>query len=162
MWAKGLVIRIFSAAAKVAEARPSAKRSANAFARVAVIQSFSVPQLSVGPRQMNPLDKPFKIPREEIKELIPNIGACYATDRITLDGMKVGYMYRDQPNNDVDSGWRFFSGDESQEYADNPDNISIYAVNTICNYDQSIIPFLNAPIGSAFGRVEDTDEFKSE
>ena len=65
---------------------------------------------------MNPLEKSFKIPGDQIKQLIPNMGACFATDRITVDGMKVGYMYREEPDKDVDSGWRFFSGDESQDY----------------------------------------------
>jgi len=111
---------------------------------------------------MDPRNKPFKIPGDQIKELIPNMGACFATDRITVDGMKVGYMYREEPDKDIDSGWRFFSGEESQEYADNPDNTSIYAVNTICNYDSTIIPYMNAPIGSAYGRIEGTDEFQPE
>lgn len=111
---------------------------------------------------MDPREKAFKIPGDQIKQLIPNIGGCFATDRITVDGMRVGYMYREEPDRDIDSGWRFFSGDESQEYVDDPDNTSIYAVNTICNYDPDIIPFLDSPPGSSFGRVEGTDEFKPE
>jgi hypothetical protein len=71
-------------------------------------------------------------------------------------------MYREQPKKNVDSGWRFFAGDESQEYADTPDNFAIYEVNTICNYDPAIIPHLSAAIGSAFGRVADTDKFEQE
>ncbi len=111
---------------------------------------------------MNPRQKAFKIPGDQIKRLIANSGACYTSDRITVDGAHVGYMYREQPDNDGDSGWRFFAGDESQEYADNPDNFAIYEVNTICNYDPAIIPFLGAPFGSAFGRVHGTDKFESE
>ncbi len=111
---------------------------------------------------MDPRDKQFKIPGDQIKQLIPNMGGCFATDRITVVGMKVGYMYREEPDNDIDSGWRFFSGDESQNYADDPDNTAIYAVNTICNYDPAIIPYLRAPVGSAFGRVAGSDEFQSE
>jgi len=34
-------------------------------------------------------------------------------------------------------------------------NHAIYDVNTIANYDPEIIPFLNAPIGSAFERDSD-------
>lgn len=90
------------------------------------------------------------------------MGGCFATDRITVDGLKVGYMYRELPANEIDSGWRFLSGDESQEYVDNADNTEIYEVNTICNYDPAIIPFLDSPPGSAFGRVEGTDEFEPE
>ncbi len=71
-------------------------------------------------------------------------------------------MYREKPNQEMDSGWRFFAGDESQEYANNPDKLAIYEVNTICNYDQAIIPFLDAPFGSAFGRISGTDGFQLE
>lgn len=111
---------------------------------------------------MEPRTKVFKLTGEQIRQLIPNFGACFATDRITVDGLKVGYMYREQPDKAVDSGWRFFLGDESQEYVDDPNNTMIYAVNTICNYDPAIIPFLRAPIGAAFGRVPGTDTFEPE
>jgi hypothetical protein len=95
---------------------------------------------------MDPRKKAFKISAGQIKSLISDMGGCYASDRITVDGMKVGYMYREEPDQDVDSGWRFFSGDESQEYGDNPDNFAIYEVNTICNYDPAIIRYLDAPM----------------
>ena len=111
---------------------------------------------------MSPRDKAFKIPGDQIRTIIPNIGGCYASDRIMVDGAPVGYMYREQPDRDGDSGWRFFAGDESQEYADTPDNFGLYKVNTVCNYDAAIIPFLDAPFGSAFGRVHGTDKFEPE
>ena len=111
---------------------------------------------------MDSRKKTFKIPGEQIKRLIPEMGGCLASDRITIDGMKVGYMYREAPDKDNDSGWRFFSGDETQEYADNPDNFAIYEVNTICNYDPAIIPFLDAPHGEAFGRISGSDQFEPE
>ena len=105
-------------------------------------------------------DKVFKISGDQIKPLVPSMGACFATDRITVDGMKVGYMYREKPDTILDSGWRFFAGDESQEYVDDANNMAIYDVNTICNYDAAIIPFLNKPVGSSFDRLEDSDEFE--
>ena len=46
----------------------------------------------------------------------------------------------------------FWLCNESQEYLDNSENLAIYDVNTIANYDPDIIPFLHAPIGSAFER----------
>jgi hypothetical protein len=69
-------------------------------------------------------------------------------------------MYRDTPKNDVDSGWQFFSGTETQEYLDHLENSSIYAVNTIANYDRAIIPYLNLPIGTELERVDGTDLFR--
>jgi len=68
-------------------------------------------------------------------------------------------MYRDPPSNDVDSGWTFLSGDEAQDYLDNPANLGIYDVNTIANYDPSIIGYLDAPVLSAFERRPETNEF---
>ena len=111
---------------------------------------------------MNPRDKAFKIPGNQIRRLIPNMGGCLASDRITVKGAPVGYMYREQPDGEIDSGWRFFAGDESQEYTNAADNFAIYEVNTICNYDPAIIPYLDAPVGAAFGRVPGTDKFEPE
>lgn len=86
--------------------------------------------------------------------LIEPMGYCFASDRITCDGEKVGYMYREEPDRDGDSGWRFLAGDEDDEYMDDPNNLDIYDVNTIVHYDSDILEYLHAPINSAFGRNE--------
>lgn len=106
--------------------------------------------------------KKYRIPGHEIRQLIPNTTGCIASDRITVDGLKVSFMYREEPRNDVDSGWVFLSGEESQEYADNPANWEIHALNTVCNYDPSVIPYLGSNPGTAFGRAEGTDNFEEE
>ena len=95
--------------------------------------------------------------RADMKELFrwDEPEACFVTDRIMVDGCKVGYMYRDEPDDDRDSGWRFTAGDESEEYLEDPANSGIYALNTAANYDPDIIPFLTAPYGTAFMRDED-------
>lgn len=109
-----------------------------------------------------PRERKFKLRAEQIKQLIEPMGGCLATDHITVDGLSVGYMYRESPHLALDSGWRFFSGTESDEYVNNPDNTTVYDVNTIANYDPAIIPFLDAPVGSAFGRVPGSDKFEPE
>ena len=68
-------------------------------------------------------------------------------------------MYREGPAYDVDSGWRFTAGIETEEYMDEPSNSDIYDVNTIANHDPQIIPFLDAPAGSAFERENGTGRF---
>src|SRR5262249_10115856 len=102
--------------------------------------------------------KRFRLSAEQIRPLTPGRGGCFATHKITVDGERVGYMYREAPDFGSDSGWRFFSGSESQEYVDAPDNTAIYEVNTIANYDPEIISFLDAPVGSAFARDPETGE----
>jgi len=96
--------------------------------------------------------KTFPLTHEQIQPLANGHGSCLATDRIVIDGENVGFCYRETPASEHDSGWRFFAGDESQEYVENPMNIGLYDVNTVANYDPQIIPFLASPEGSAFER----------
>lgn len=106
-------------------------------------------------------NKVFFIPSEKLIEILPNeIGGGFATDMIMVDGDIIRYMYRENPDDKYDSGWRFFSGKESQEYVDDPNNTSFYKLNTIANYDQSIISYLNLPIGTELERIEDTNLFE--
>lgn len=104
----------------------------------------------------NNISSLFKLKKEEINKLIPDMGYCFASNKITIDGLKVGYMYREEPTDATDSGWRFFSGTESQAYVDNPDNFKIYDVNTIVNYDDSIIPYLSSSVGTELVKVDST------
>jgi len=101
----------------------------------------------------------YKISPEQIKDLIKPMGFCMVSNKITVDGEKVGFMYREKPDDKNDSGWRFLSGTETQDYVDDPQTSKIMDVNTIANYDEAIIPFLKLPYGTELERLQDTDEF---
>ncbi|UQT46828.1 DUF2185 domain-containing protein [Flavonifractor plautii] len=93
-------------------------------------------------------NRSYHVKAEDMKNLLPDwAGAdgCIATNRITVEGCKVGYCYREEPDGDWDSGWRFTAGDESDDYMDDPNNAGLYKLNTICNDDSDIIPLLNTP-----------------
>ncbi len=96
--------------------------------------------------------KEVMLKEEDIKDLALGRGACYATDMVTVDGKPITFMYRADPKDSVDSGWVFLSGDETDDYMNNPKNLHIYDVNTIANYDPAIIEFLDAPFGTGFER----------
>jgi hypothetical protein len=98
------------------------------------------------------MNKKYYRDASSFKKLVTGFGSCIASDRITIDGQLVGLMYRQEPTNDLDSGWRFLSGDESEEYANNPDNAGLFDVNTIANYDPAICRYIEAPIGTAVVR----------
>lgn len=106
------------------------------------------------------VSKKFKLSAEHIVKLIEPMGGCIATDKITVEGEFVDCMFRDEPANDIDSGWQFLSGTEDQDYLDNPENSAVYDVNTIANYDQAIIPYLNLPVGTQLERVHGLDKFQ--
>lgn len=99
----------------------------------------------------------YHVKAEDVKHLLPDwegADGCIATGRITVEGCKVGYCYRENPDGGWDSGWRFTAGDESEAYMNDPNNAGIYKLNTICNDDPDIIPLLHTPIPCAFERDE--------
>ena len=109
----------------------------------------------------DPFDKKYWLPASAVVPLVEGLGAGIATDMIMVEGRPICFMYREEPINDVDSGWRFFSGAESRDYVDDSTHMALYDLNTIANYDRDIIPFLDSPPGSAFGR-EPGGQFEPE
>ena len=102
-------------------------------------------------------NRDYYVKAEDMKNLLPDwegADGCIATNRITMEGYKVGYCYRENPDGGWDSGWRFTAGDESEAYMDDPNNAGIYKLNTICNDDPDIISLLNTPAPCAFERDE--------
>lgn len=99
--------------------------------------------------------------KTNIKEEIQSIGFCLVSNMITLEGKKVGYMYREELEEDAenDSGWRFLAGIETQEYVDDEANSKVYEVETIADFDPSIVPYLDFPFGTELERIEGKDEF---
>lgn len=102
-------------------------------------------------------NKIYYLKPEEINRLIDDERACLATDRIVVDGEPVGYMYREPSSAEQDSGWRFMAGDESADYMADADNIGVYALNSLANYDGDIIALLDSPTGSYFARDKPGD-----
>ncbi len=114
-----------------------------------------------GTEEFLPPAKKMAVAPESIRQLLPDDGraeCCFATDRIIVRGRRVGSMYREEPDREDqgwDSGWRFMAGDESDEEMDDDGCFGIYDLNTLCNYDRDIVPFLDAPYGTWLERGED-------
>lgn len=92
------------------------------------------------------------------RPLVVGFGSCIASDRITVEGAHVGLMYREVPDNNLDSGWRFLAGNESEEYMENPQNFGLFDINTIANYDPIICQHLDSAVGTAF--IRDGESFR--
>lgn len=86
-------------------------------------------------------------------------GYVMATKMLVDGQRKVRFMYRETPDGPQDSGWRFFCGDEDDTYVNNPDHIAIYDINTILEFDKSILPYLQAAEGAAFEREDSSAGF---
>ncbi|MEP3889026.1 MAG: DUF2185 domain-containing protein [Hellea sp.] len=111
-------------------------------------------------RKTNNEQQEFVLSADQIKPLVSEkMGGCIATNKITKEGFPVRFMYRLTPHNNMDSGWHFMSGYEDDDYMNNPSNHAIYAVNTIANYDNTIIPHLETPANCAFEKTPEEQKF---
>lgn len=105
-------------------------------------------------------DNKYKLQVSDVQDLIKPMGYCIASDRITVDGEKVGFMYREEKEDDEDSGWRFLAGDETDEYLEDQQHFMMFDVNYIANIDPAIIPYLKWKKGSELERIKNSDTFQ--
>ena len=86
---------------------------------------------------------------------------CFVSARIVDDGYKVGYMYREIPDDTFDSGWRFLAGNETDEYINDVNNIYLMDLEAINQYDNDILRYLNSEIGCSYIRIN-TNTFEQD
>ena len=75
---------------------------------------------------------------------------CFATQRILKDGAGVGCLYREAPDDEDDSGWRFTANDESQEYMDEKSNLQYVSLGRVLSCTDAFIHLLSSEVGAAF------------
>lgn len=80
----------------------------------------------------------------------------FITKKLLENGAKIGFAYREQPDNEYDSGWRFFTGEEDQEYVDNADNILFLPIADIIKIDDSIKGILENNYNTAYEKENNT------
>jgi len=67
-------------------------------------------------------------------------------------GEMLRFAYREKPDKEDDSGWRFFTGHESDDYTNNPQNIRICVIGWLLSFDPSIDLFVREEAGAVFER----------
>lgn len=72
---------------------------------------------------------------------------------------KARYAYREAPCSEEDSGWRLFSGCETQDFVDNSANLRLCNVGWLANRDLSLLQVFRAPTGSAFERQNECGDW---
>ncbi len=87
------------------------------------------------------------------RKIILNLKS-YVSKKIVEEGWKVGYMERNEPYNEADSGWAFFAGDESDEYTSDYRNIELMSVGNVWQHlDSDILKYIDMPIGTKLIRI---------
>ena len=86
-------------------------------------------------------------------------GLCFVTKRVLEDGAPVGYLYREEPDNADDSGWRFTANDESDDYINDSANVALVSLGAVLSVDDRFIALLDAPAGAAYAFDHNTQQF---
>ena len=91
----------------------------------------------------------------------PPIGGLLVSKMIFEQNRKPRFMYREKSSRKEDSGWRIFSGYESEEYTEDPRNCGIYNPATLLKIDPSVAPVLLKGVGSVYEReTEHSDWYR--
>ena len=80
--------------------------------------------------------------------------------RVTRDGEPVRYLYREAPDHAEDSGWRMFAGDETNDYANTPDNAAALPLRDLLARDKELETILRTPAPCAFERQDAATPFR--
>lgn len=91
----------------------------------------------------------------ELDDPVPSITdkyikRCFVTHNILHQDQPVGFLYRDPPEYDDDSGWRITTGSETDEYMQDSRNSSYVSLGAVLRQDDSILALLESDIGMAF------------
>ncbi len=78
---------------------------------------------------------------------------------VATDRQKVRWMYREEPTEPADSGWRFFSGDEAENFSEDPENFEFHPLDFVTEIDPSVAAHLERAAPVAFERERADGEF---
>ncbi len=73
---------------------------------------------------------------------------------------RVGFLYREKPHNDQNSGWVVWAGGEDDAFTQDSSNCEIVTLERLLEIDESIESLLNAEVGAVFERSRDSKEFQ--
>jgi hypothetical protein len=79
-------------------------------------------------------------------------GICMITRHILDEVHPVGFMYREEPEEELDSGWRFLSGLEDDDYMEQEENSVIVDVDLVLVLEPLVKKYLHLPYGSELER----------
>lgn len=90
---------------------------------------------------------------------VPEMGGCIASHLVASGDQPIRFFYRDTPVNDIDSGWCFLSGVETDEEMADPESQVVIALSSVVAMEPEIAQFLSLPVGSVFERSDENEAF---
>lgn len=79
---------------------------------------------------------------------VPDAAGCIVSRRILDRTGRVRWLLREEPAHPADSGWRFLSELDDDEYADDPANMVVLDLSTVAGIEPAIAAISHLPVGS--------------
>ncbi len=90
-----------------------------------------------------------------MKKYVENAGSCIVTKSILNGETKFRWLFREEPLNNIDTGWMAFGDSDNDEYVNDPKNLSVVDLNTLINIEPTILNVYEMPIGTDLIFIEE-------
>ncbi len=93
------------------------------------------------------------------KKIDTNLLVLVSNQLIGPEGVPVGFAFRTEATNKQDSGWNFWSGEETEDFVKNSANFAKHPLHHFTSLDESLHEIIDAEVGTAWERDPDTDSW---
>ena len=90
-----------------------------------------------------------------MKKYVENAGSCIVTKSILNGETKFRWLFREEPLNNIDTGWMAFGDSDNDEYVNDPKNLTVVDLNTLINIEPTILNVYEMPIGTDLIFIEE-------
>lgn len=93
-----------------------------------------------------------------MKKYVENAGSCIVTKSLLNGESNFRWLFREEPLNNIDTGWMAFGDSDNDEYVNDPKNLSVVDLNTLINIEPTILNVYEMPVGTDLIFIEEDGE----
>lgn len=81
-------------------------------------------------------------------KFIEGAGGCIVSKNILNHNGNLKWLFREESVNEVDNGWRFLSDIDTDEFINNPNNMTVCDFNTVVEIEPAVLAIYHLPVGT--------------
>ena len=93
-----------------------------------------------------------------MKKYVENAGSCIVTKSLLNGESNFRWLFREEPLDNIDTGWMAFGDSDNDEYVNDPKNLSVVDLNTLINIEPTILNVYEMPVGTDLIFIEEDGE----
>ena len=93
-----------------------------------------------------------------MKKYVENAGSCIVTKSLLNGESNFRWLFREEPLDNIDTGWMAFGDSDNDEYVNDLKNLSVVDLNTLINIEPTILNVYEMPVGTDLIFIEEDGE----